>query len=73
MSPQAFPNRLCNESRSIEMHRAYDAWIIEEDLAEELAMQAYRDNKAMQEEPWPIWTTSHAKAAANASPYSCPF
>jgi hypothetical protein len=51
------------------MHRAYDAWIIEE----ELAMQAYFDNKAMREEFVPVWTTSHAKAAANASPYSCPF
>ena len=69
MSPKAFPNRLCTESPSIEMNRAYDAWIIEE----ELAMQAYFDNKAMREEFVPVWTTSHAKAAANASPYSCPF
>lgn len=69
MSPKAFPNRLCTESASIAMHRAYDAWIIEE----ELAMQAYFDNKAMREEFVPVWTTSHAKAAANASPYSCPF
>lgn len=66
---KAFPNRLCIEPASVVMDRAHQAWVIEEAHA----MQAYFDNKAMQEEPWPIWTTSHTKAAANASPYSCPF